>query len=129
MTWSRTINRNDINRARILRCRVALNPHGASKLLPRWAVDKSIVVPLAQVALVRRHSSAGRFHGGVCAEMLDDNVIPRVTILMAKDNKVSWHGRLGIRRFEPIAQLNGFAEGGFGEVDMVNVRSFAGSGN
>jgi hypothetical protein len=47
---------------------------------------------------------------------------------MAKDNKVSWHGRFRIRRFEPIAQLSGFAERGLGEMDMVNVCSFAGPG-
>jgi hypothetical protein len=47
---------------------------------------------------------------------------------MAKDNEMSRHGRFGIGRFEPIAQLDGFAKSGLGEVDVVNVRAFAGSG-
>ena len=60
--------------------------------------------------------------------MLNDDVIPRVAFLMAKNEKVSGHGRLWIRRFKPIAQLSGFAESGLGEVDMIDVRAFAGSG-
>ena len=60
--------------------------------------------------------------------MRNDNVIPRVAILMAKDDKVSWIGVFRVRRFEPVTQLNGFAQSGLGEMDMVNVRAFAGSG-
>jgi hypothetical protein len=60
--------------------------------------------------------------------MLNGDVIPRVAVLMAKDEKVSWHGRFPIGRFKPIAQLGGFAESSFGEMDMIDVRSFAGTG-
>ena len=49
-------------------------------------------------------------------------------ILMAKNNKVVGHRVAGIRRFEPVAQLHRLAESGLGEVDMVNIRAFAGSG-
>jgi hypothetical protein len=60
--------------------------------------------------------------------MRNYNVIPGIAILMPKDDEVFWHWRTGIWRLQPIAQLNGFAESGLGEMDMINVRAFASAG-
>ena len=46
---------------------------------------------------------------------------------MAKNNEMIRHWVAAIRRFKPIAQLNGFAESGLGEVHVINVSPFAGS--
>src|ERR1043166_4852006 len=127
MTGRRAIVGNGINRASRLGRRVFINAHSPSEFLPRWTVHKRIGVPGAQVAFVRRHSRACSFHSRFRTKMGDDDVIPRVAVLMAKDNKMIGHWITLIRRLQPIAQLNGLTKSGLGEVDMVNVRSFAGS--
>jgi len=85
-------------------------------------------VPLAEVTFVRRHSRARCFDGRFWPEMSNHNVIPCIAVLMAKNNEMIRHWVAAIRRFKPIAQLNCLAERGLCEVDMVNIRAFAGSG-
>jgi hypothetical protein len=46
---------------------------------------------------------------------------------MTKNNKMFGHRITLIRRLQPVAQLNGFAEGGLGEMDVINVGPFSGS--
>src|ERR1700730_13196701 len=85
-------------------------------------------MPRTQVTFVWRHSSASSFHSCFWAQMRDDHVIPCVAILMAKDNEMVWHWLIGIWRLQPIAQLSRCAESGLGEMDMINVGAFTGSG-
>src|SRR5215831_3661560 len=85
-------------------------------------------MPLAQVAFVWRHSRSRSFDGRFWSEMRDNHVIPRVAVLMAKNNEMIRHRIAGIRCFEPIAQLHCFAERSLCEMDMVNVGPFASSG-
>src|SRR5437867_13006401 len=60
--------------------------------------------------------------------MRNYHIIPRVTILMAQDDKMIRHWITLIGRLQPIAQLHGLAESGLGEVDMINVGSLTSSG-
>ena len=46
---------------------------------------------------------------------------------MAKHNEMIRHRVVGIGCLQPIPQLHRFTESGLGEVDMINVGSFAGS--
>src|SRR5215472_13690175 len=85
-------------------------------------------MPRAQVAFVRRHSRTCGYHSRFRAKVRDDDVIPRVAVLVAKDDKVIRHGVAAIRRLEPITQLHRFAESGLGEMDMINVGSFTSPG-
>src|SRR4029077_3644643 len=86
-------------------------------------------MPRAQVTFVRGNHRASSFHSRFWPEVRDDNIIPCIAILMTQDNKVIRHRIVGIRRLQPIAQLNRFAESGLGEMDMINVGAFASPGD
>jgi hypothetical protein len=61
--------------------------------------------------------------------MCNDHVIPCVAILVTEDNKMVRHRIARIWCFQPIAQLERFSQRGLGEMDMINVSPFPGSGD
>src|SRR5258708_13674217 len=63
----------------------------------------------------------GSLHSSFSSEMLDDSIVPVLTILGTKDQEVSFHGRIGSLCFEKFAFLSGFAESSLAEVDEVDV--------
>jgi hypothetical protein len=53
--------------------------------------------------------------------MLDYSVIPVLATLVPKNNVVSRHGGIWTLFLEDVTFLRTLAEGGFGEVDVINV--------
>src|SRR2546422_9473501 len=120
MSGSRPSHGDYIDRACSLG-RLVAEAHGANELWPRRAVDKGIGVPEVQIAHGCGYRGAGGVHCGLGSEMLDGYVVPVLAILVAQDKAVLRHGRARCRCLEEIAFLNGFAECGLGEVDVVDV--------
>jgi hypothetical protein len=71
--------------------------------------SQGIVMPRAQVTFIGRNSRARSFHGRFWSEMRNDDIIPGVAILTAKDNEMfSWFS--SFRHFSP--RLAGHGGGG-----------------
>src|SRR5437868_14030865 len=97
MTGSGAVDRYNIDRASRPRFISRLvNPHRLGKFRPSRSVDKSVVMPITQVTHGGGRSRTGRIHGGFLTEMLNHGVIPRITLLMAENQGVSWHRVLRI---------------------------------
>ncbi len=127
MAGGRAIAGNGVNGSRCTGGRVASDTHGAAEFLPRRPVHKGIGMPRAQVAFIRGNCSPCGFHGCLGTDVRDEQIIPGVAILMAKHDKMLRRSCAGIGRLKPVAQLGCLAKSSLGEMDVVNVGSFAGT--
>src|SRR6266446_4345761 len=89
------IDRDDIGRAFAFVARL-IDAHGLGKRRPGRTAYKGIVMPVAQIAHTWRRCGPGRIDGRAGSHVLDDRVIPGVTVLVAKNQGVSRHGSIRI---------------------------------
>src|ERR1700757_4376285 len=95
--------------------------HRFGELRPRRAIHKGGGMPWGEIAGASGGGTSSGFDSSLGSEMLDYCVVPILTTLMAKDDVVSRHGGVGSWFFEEIALLCALSEGGFREVDMVDI--------
>src|ERR1700731_2570701 len=116
-----TVDGDNIGRSIALISRF-IDAHRLGKLRPGRAVHVGVVMPVAQIAHTWRTRGPRRVDGRARSHMLDDRIIPAVSVLVAKNQDVSRHGSRGIWFLKVIGKLSGFAGRGLGEVDVVDVR-------
>src|SRR5438874_13672186 len=83
MSGDGAIDRDDIGRAFAFVARF-IDAHGLGKRRPGRAAYKGIVMPITKVAHTCRRCRPRRIDGRTRSHMLDDRVIPGVTVLVAK---------------------------------------------
>ena len=82
-----------------------------------WAFVGAVIVILVWVL------TGPTFHFSDTWQLVINTATTVVTFLMAQDDQVSPHRRFRIRRLEKIGNLHRLARSGFGEVNVVEIRS------
>src|SRR4029453_558378 len=78
-------------------------------------------MPVAQTRHGGRRRGTGGINGRFGAEMLNYAEIPGIAVLVAQDDIMARHRRIGRLPLEGLAVIGRFTEGSFGQMHVVNV--------